>query len=122
LLLSRITRDSDEAQRMVIHIRQHPQIVLAQTLAHQFQALLNERTPAMLDGWLDACDGSAIAEFQSLATSFRADEASVRAACCEPWSTGQVEGQNTRLKLLKREMYGRATFELLRQRVLATAQ
>jgi transposase len=42
----------------------------------------------------------------------------MRAALSEPWSSGQVEGQVNRLKLLKRQMYGRAKFDLLRQRVL----
>jgi transposase len=45
----------------------------------------------------------------------------VRAALTEPWSSGQAEGQINRLKLLKRHSYGRAGFDLLRQRVLITA-
>jgi transposase len=43
----------------------------------------------------------------------------VQAACTEPHSNGQTEGQVNRLKLLKRQMYGRANFDLLRQRILA---
>lgn len=45
----------------------------------------------------------------------------MRAAIAEPWSNGQVEGQVNRLKLIKRSMYGRAKFDLLRQRVLHAA-
>jgi len=45
----------------------------------------------------------------------------LQAALTEPWSTGQVEGQITRLKLLKRQMYGRANLDLLRLRVLHAA-
>ena len=46
------------------------------------------------------------------------DRQAVRAAIAEPWSNGQVEGQINRLKLIKRQMFGRAKFDLLRQRVL----
>lgn len=45
----------------------------------------------------------------------------MRAAIVEPWSNGPVEGQVNRLKLIKRFMYGRAKFDLLRQRVLHAA-
>jgi transposase len=45
----------------------------------------------------------------------------VRAALTTPWSNGQTEGQITKLKLLKRQMYGRANFDLLRRRVLLAA-
>jgi transposase len=53
-----------------------------------------------------------------LASGIRRDLAAIEAALVSKWSTGQVEGQNHRLKLLKRQMYGRAGFELLRKRVL----
>jgi transposase len=49
------------------------------------------------------------------------DREAVLAALVEPWSTGPVEGQINRLKLLKRTMYGRAGYDLLRRRVLAAA-
>ena len=53
------------------------------------------------------------------AASLRRDEDAVRAALTESWSSGPVEGQVNRLKVIKREMYGRAGFDLLRCRVLA---
>jgi transposase len=52
------------------------------------------------------------------ATSLRQDQAAVAAGLKMPWSTGPVEGQINRLKTIKRQMYGRANFDLLRQRVL----
>ncbi len=55
---------------------------------------------------------------QSFATRIDQDYAAVRAALETQWSNGQTEGQINRLKLLKRQMYGRANFDLLRQRVL----
>lgn len=50
-----------------------------------------------------------------------ADIAAVKAALTEPWSNGQTEGQITKLKLVKRQMYGRARLDLLRARLLAPA-
>ena len=76
---------------------------------------------AELDAWLAAartCGASAIATF---AVGLEADGAAVRAALTRPWSSGQAEGQINRLKLLKRQSYGRASFDLLRRRVLMAA-
>jgi len=67
---------------------------------------------------LDAAKGSALA---GLAGGLTRDLAAVRAALSLPWSTGPVEGQISRLKMIKRTMYGRAGFELLRQRILQAA-
>lgn len=58
---------------------------------------------------------------QPVAAGIRRDEDAVRAALSEPWSSGQVEGQVNRLKAIKRTMYGRAGFDLLRARVLGHA-
>ena len=55
-------------------------------------------------------------EFRDFAAGLRRDSAAVEAAVTSEWSSGQVEGQVTRLKLVKRSMYGRAGFPLLRQR------
>lgn len=87
-------------------------------MVQQFQEMVRERTPEALDVWLAACEQSGITELQTFAIGLAREEASIRAALSEEWSTGQVEDQITRLKLLKRQMYGRATFDLLRQRVL----
>jgi transposase len=57
----------------------------------------------------------------TFAAGLRRDENAVRAALSEPWSNGQVEGQVNGLKVVKRAMYGRAGFDLLRARVLGHA-
>jgi transposase len=102
-------------------LMQHADIVCARRLAHEFQAMVRQRKPESFDGWLQACAASGIPELQSFAKGLAQEDASIRAALREPWSSGQVEGQVTRLKLLKRQMYGRAKFDLLRQRVLHAA-
>ena len=100
---------------------QHADIVCARKLAHDFQAMVRQRKPESFDGWLQACATGGIPELQSFAKGLAQEDASIRAALREPWSSGQVEGQVTRIKLLKRQMYGRAKFALLRQRVLHAA-
>ena len=83
--------------------------------------MVREKRPEDLDGWLAACAGSGISVLQTFAKRLRQDYAAVRTALEEPWSSGQAEGQTGRLKTLKRQMYGRAGFALLRQRVLCAA-
>ena len=61
-----------------------------------------------------------VPELRSLVAGVRRDLAAVHAGLTLEWSQGQVEGHVNRLKLIKRSMYGRANFDLLRQRVLAT--
>ena len=56
------------------------------------------------------------------ASGLRRDEAAIAAAVSSSWSNGQVEGQVHRLKLIKRQMYGRASFQLLRRRILPYQQ
>jgi transposase len=83
--------------------------------------LLRGRKEKELSGWLKAVSESAIAELISFAKGLERDEAAVRASLRLPWSQGPVEGAVNRLKLIKRSMYGRAKFDLLRIRVLSAA-
>ncbi len=91
----------------------------AYALAQSFTQMVRDRDEAALDGWLEAVEESGLQELRSFAAGLRRDEAAVRAGLSLPWSQGQVEGQVNRLKLIKRSGYGRANFDLLRQRVLA---
>lgn len=93
----------------------------AYRLTQDFLGMVRERTGGRLEGWIAAVQGSDIAELRRYAVGLRADQAAVQAGLTLEWSNGQVEGHIQRLKLLKRQMYGRAGFDLLRQRVLATA-
>jgi len=70
------------------------------------------------EAWLEAARAS---ELLSFADGIDRDAAAVRAALTEPWSTSPVEGYINRVKTIKRQMYGRANYDLLRQRVLAAA-
>jgi hypothetical protein len=87
-------------------------------LAMRFRGLLKGSDAAPLDNWLSDAAGSGIHAMRQLAATLRQDLAAVRNAITEPWSNGQAEGQINRLKTLKRVMYGRASVELLRARML----
>jgi transposase len=90
----------------------------ALALAEEFIALVRKEKDEPLADWLVRAERSASAEVKAFAQGMRQDEAAVSAAITESWSNGQVEGQVNRLKTIKRQMYGRAGFGLLRRRVL----
>ncbi|ADW71615.1 transposase IS204/IS1001/IS1096/IS1165 family protein (plasmid) [Granulicella tundricola MP5ACTX9] len=92
-----------------------PEISQLAQLATSFFRIFRERDLAALTPWLEAAHGTALAAF---AAGLERDFDAVREALRLPWSQGHVEGQVHRLKLIKRQMYGRAGFELLRLRVL----
>jgi len=88
-------------------------------LTVQFTEMLRKRQVEQLRPWLEAAQASDLAELKSLAGGIERDYAAVEAALRLPYSTGPVEGNINRLKLIKRSGYGRAGFDLLRLRVLA---
>jgi transposase len=100
---------------------QAPVIAEAYTLAQDFAEMLRERQGQRLNSWVTNAKASGIKELAAYARGLETDYAAVRAGLQEPWSNGQTEGQVNKLKLLKRQMYGRANFDLLRLRVLHTA-
>ena len=87
--------------------------------AQAFLRIVRQRLSKALDPWLDAVLTYRVPGLYHFARGLKKDLAAVRAAVTLPWSNGQVEGQINRLKLIKRQMYGRANFDLLRLRVLS---
>lgn len=88
-------------------------------LIHQFAAIFATHSVADLEAWVQlAHEPSIEGELQRFADGLRHDWPAVVQAVLQPWSNGPVEGQVNRLKLIKRQMYGRANFDLLRARVL----
>jgi transposase len=90
-------------------------------LAQDFAALVRQRQPTRLDPWLARAATSALALFRRLAKGLRADYAAVKAGVTRPWCQGPIERHINRLKLLKRQMFGRAKLDLLARRFLLTA-
>jgi transposase len=99
-----------------------PELARAGKLATSFAALIrnapDKANGSALEAWLASAKGTLLDAF---VRGVERDHGAVLAALTEPWSTGPVEGQINRLKLLKRTMYGRAKYDLLRRRVLAAA-
>lgn len=95
-----------------------PQVERVRRLALQFVAVLHGRDTVALRQWLADAEESGVVELRRFAAGLRGDYAAVEGAVAEAWSNGMVEGHVNRLKVLKRQMYGRAKFDLLRIRVL----
>jgi transposase len=90
-------------------------------LAERFAQMVRTRSAADLDGWLADARASSLPEFHGLARSLEPDEAAIRSGLTMAWSNGPVEGAVNRLKVIKRQMYGRAGFDLLTARVRKAA-
>jgi transposase len=95
-----------------------PMLVEARCLIDRFQAMIRTRAADDLEAWITEAGASLIASFASGITR---DRAAVHAAITEPWSNGQTEGQITKLKLVKRQMYGRGKLDLLQARLIGAA-
>lgn len=94
-----------------------PALNEARGIINNFQEMSRTKTAADLDTWIEAASESLVASF---ARGITRDRAAVRAAITEPWSNGQTEGQVNRLKVVKRQMYGRAKIDLLEARLIGT--
>ena len=90
-------------------------------LAEGFAAMIRKTSPQTLSAWLTEAEQSRCVELRGFARRLRQDEGAVAAALDTKWSNGPVEGHVNRLKVIKRQMYGRAGFQLLRVRVLNAA-
>lgn len=84
----------------------------------EFAEILTGRHGDRLDAWIAAVDAGDQPDLHSFATGLKRDYDAVRNGLTLPWSSGAVEGNVNRIKMLKRQMYGRARFALLRKRVL----
>ncbi len=90
-------------------------------LVQAFGQMVRLRQGERLDEWLKQVETSAIPELQTFAVGIQRDKAAVQAGLTLSYSNGLLEGHVNRLKLIKRSMYGRAKFDLLRLRVLSSA-
>ena len=91
----------------------------ARRLTQEFAGMVRNLEGEKLDGWLEEAKVCSVPAMQRFAISLNKDLAAVRAGLTEEWSNGPVEGFVHKLKLLKRQGYGRAGFDLLRARMLA---
>ncbi len=103
--LQRITDNSPEAAK-------------AHQLAQRFTEMTRKKDREDFGRWMEETLQSGLLDFESFAVGLGREREAVEAALRESWSNGQAEGHVSRLKCPKRQMYGRAGFELLRRRVL----
>ena len=119
LVLRRETQRTEaEAQQLTQLQAQSPAVAEAIDLAQDFATLVRQRQPERLDPWLKRATTSAVDAVQRFAAGLYEDYEAVKAGVTLPWSTGPVEGHINRLKMLKRQMFGRARLDLLGRRFL----
>ena len=92
-----------------------PLLVEAREVITAFHTMIRKKAHVDLDLWLERACASLVASF---ANGVIKDKAAVNAAITTSWSNGQTEGQITKLKLVKRQMYGRAKLDLLQARLI----
>ena len=94
------------------------EVLMARSLVVEFQGLVRRRQAQDLASWVERAAARGVPEMVSFARGVERDFAAVYAGLEVEWSQGVVEGQVNRLKMLKRQTYGRANCDLLRIRVL----
>jgi hypothetical protein len=109
---------SEAEQHMLLFIRQEPIVECAYRLAQHFIQMMHDHQANELDAWISTCTSSGIADLETFAIGLQKELSAIKAAFTHFYSTGPVEGQINRLKLIKRSMYNRGSFALLRRRVL----
>jgi transposase len=111
---------SSKAETMIVAAVETSVAILveAREIVSQFQGIIRRKALTELDAWIDRAKGSLVAAF---ANGVARDKAAVAAAVSAPWSIGQIEGQICKLKLVKRQMYGRGKLDLLQARVIGLA-
>jgi transposase len=97
---------------------QHSAISESIALTQGFLRLVRQRLPDQLDDWIEEAENSSIQSLQRFANGLKDDYDAVKAGLTLEVSNGQVEGQNNRLKMLKRQMFGRAGLDLLAKRLI----
>lgn len=95
-----------------------PELVADLQAIGDFQSMIRSKTACKLDEWLETAKNSLVGSF---ACGVEKDLDAVCNAIVSPWSNGQTEGQITRLKLIKRQMYGRAKLDLLQARLIGAS-
>lgn len=122
LVLRRPEKLREKDHQMLAHVQQaHPEFAEALSLGRDYLHLVREQMVEELDVWLERAASSTLVAFRRFAKSLRRDYAAVKAALSHRWSTSPVEGHINKLKMIKRQMYGRAKLGLLSKRVLYAA-
>jgi transposase len=121
-LLRRPDKRTEAEQTQLLQVQQaDPLLATLATHTEAFARMVRERAAERLEAWFEGVLASPWRELKRFAQGLCQDDAAVQAALTSPYSNGPTEGHVNRLKLFKRQMYGRAKLDLLRQRVLYAA-
>ena len=112
------SRLGKQEQETLSLLRQEKNVELVYELAQRFMSMVKERKAERLSTWLQDCQISDITELVNFAQGLEQEGSALHAAFTLSYSNGPVEGKINKLKYIKRSMYGRGGFPLLRQRVL----
>jgi transposase len=112
------TLDHIQREHLAAFRQAAPALDTAYQFVQDFLSMMHKREGERLDAWLTQVLESGLSELRSFAEGVERDKSAVQAGLTLAINNGQVEGQVTRIKLIKRMMYGKAGFALLRQRVL----
>jgi transposase len=110
--------DEVEQEDLAMFCQASPTLKRTYDLVQDFMQMVHKREGHRLDAWLEQVASSDLPELQTFVAGVQKDKAAVKAGLTGSINNAQVEGQVTKLKLIKRTMYGKAGFPLLRQRVL----
>jgi transposase len=110
----------DETDRLALKdaCTRCPDLAALTELAHGFAALVRNRGGAHLEEWIHKAADSSFPELRGFANGLYSDFDAVKTGLSVQWNSGRVEGHVNRIKMIKRQMYGRANLDLLRKRVL----
>jgi transposase len=111
-------RTEAETQQLTQLRTQSTEVAEAMDLAQDFAALVRQRQPGQLDPWLQRAASSTLDTLRRFAKGLYEDYEAIKAGVTLPWSTGPVEGHINRLKMVKRQMFGRAHLDPLGHRFL----
>ncbi|HEX6518539.1 MAG TPA: ISL3 family transposase [Streptosporangiaceae bacterium] len=112
------TLDAGDQASLDAILAASPELAAVTSRVREFAEIMTELRGQDLQQWMTAADATGEPALRSFVTGLRADQDAVTAGLTLPWSSGSVEGNVNRIKMIKRQMYGRAGPELLRLRVL----
>jgi len=113
-------RQEQEVELLALMVKQHPDLAMLVDLSDAFLQMIRHRQSSLLDNWLAKVNKSSINPLRTFAKGIVDDYEAVKASMRYDWSNGPVEGLNNKLKMLKRQMYGRAGVDLLTKRLIVS--
>ena len=113
--------DSEASDQLAKALASCPELRATADHVREFADLMHKHRGDRLTDWIQRVQADPLPALHSLITGLRRDLDAVVAGLTLQWNSGPVEGTVNRIKTIKRQMYGRASFSLLRKRILLNA-